>query len=276
MSFIKSNRKKDPPLLQQDSDIIGEPASVPKSNILDKETVRQLETMLKGKLPNNGIHSDGIRNANIASVVTIACAALFFILFFSMDVPGKILSANVSQPLAAATPVSSNEQPDTDNSITSPHTVVLPDGDMTKDELLTYLGDMSDDDVQMVLEAIQTQGAVNNESPVAGAESGSAKATPSTDPAAALDASIEVERQSPIKIDGSKRLRLVQDLNTTDYNYMYYVAEDGDTMLALSKAFGVSLGQLLELNGLHDADVIRAGEILLFPEDTIQPDLSGE
>lgn len=86
------------------------------------------------------------------------------------------------------------------------------------------------------------------------------------------DAYAEAEKLYPGKIDGSKRLKLIAELNAGPY--LYYVAEDGDTLLALSKSFSVSLGQLVEINGIHDADVIAAGEILLFPSDTVQPDIN--
>lgn len=85
------------------------------------------------------------------------------------------------------------------------------------------------------------------------------------------DAYAEAERLYPGQIDGSKRLKLIEDLNAT--SYMYYVAEEGDTLIKLSHAFHVPLGQLVELNGIHDADVIPAGMILLFPSDTEQPDI---
>ncbi|WP_145142165.1 LysM domain-containing protein [Paenibacillus sp. Y412MC10] len=282
MSFIKINRKKDPVLLQQqDSDIMREATSDPESNIVNKETVKHLDTMLK--VPGNGSHSTGSRYSNIAASVTIAGVALFFVLFFSMDVPGKILKASAPQPAAAA---SSEEQSVSENSTSSPRIVVLKGADITKEDLLTQLGDMSNDDVQMILDAIQMKQTGKNENPgepvASGTPANSSPASPSvdsvvfsvSDPDSSVDADTKADRQSSGQVGSSKRLKLVKDISTTDYKY--YVAEDGDTLLALSKAFGVSLGQLLELNKLHDADVIRAGEILLFPRDTKQPDLSGK
>ena len=88
------------------------------------------------------------------------------------------------------------------------------------------------------------------------------------------DAYAEAEALYPGQIDGSKRLKLIEDLNATDY--IYYVAEQGDTLIKLSNAFDVSLGQLVELNGIHDADKVDAGEILLFPSDTVQPELDSD
>lgn len=83
------------------------------------------------------------------------------------------------------------------------------------------------------------------------------------------EAYAEAERRYQGQIDGSKRLKRVQELNATSYTY--YVAEEGDTLIQLSRAFDVPLGQLVELNGIHDADEIPAGMILLFPFDTEQP-----
>ncbi|MCL6663486.1 LysM peptidoglycan-binding domain-containing protein [Paenibacillus amylolyticus] len=290
MSFFKINRKKDPLLSQQDSDIFGESASDPDSNIVEVEHVKPLKTMLKGEFPQKEVNRAKIRQTNIASIVTIASVTLFFVLFFTLDLPGKILSAKVSQPVTAVSSVSSNDQLDTEHSPSSPHIVVLPGSDVTKDDLLSYLADMPDDDVQTLLETIQAQkngkinssdaGKSSSENEVtSGTVSSSVSVPPSVDPDTSLGTAqvatdIETKRLFSVQVDGSKRLRLVQDLNASDY--LYYVAEDGDTLLALSNAFGVSLGQLLELNALHDADVIRAGQILIFPGETKQPELNGE
>lgn len=85
------------------------------------------------------------------------------------------------------------------------------------------------------------------------------------------NAYIEAEARYPGQIDGSKRLKLVEDINAS--KYLYYVAEDGDTLLDLSQSFDVPLGQLVEINGIEDADKIPAGMIILFPEDTEQPEI---
>lgn len=83
------------------------------------------------------------------------------------------------------------------------------------------------------------------------------------------EAYLKAEQKFGSKVDASKRLTLVDELNAIDYKY--YVAEKGDTLLYLSQAFGVPLGQLMELNGIGDADKINAGMILLFPLETKQP-----
>jgi LysM repeat protein len=290
MSFMKINRKKDPPLSEEESDILGEYASVPDTSPFSKELVQNLETMVKGKSPQYGDPSTGTRNANIVAGVTIAFVGLFFVLFFATDLPGKILSASAAQQTTAVTSVSSDQQPYTEEDRTSsPRIVVIPGANMTKEDLLTYVGDLPDDEAEIILKSIQSRPKEVKDNQAAGASpssategSTSASASPSVDPVAsissekssAVDSFVEAESKSTSHVNRSKRLKLVQDLNSTDH--LYYVAEDGDTMLALSKAFGVSLGQLLELNGLDDVDVIRAGQILLFPGDTKQPDLSGK
>lgn len=84
------------------------------------------------------------------------------------------------------------------------------------------------------------------------------------------EAYAEAESKYPGQIDGTKRLKLVDELNAIDYTY--YVAESGDTLLALSNTFEIPLGQLVEINGIHEADEIDAGAILLFPSETVQPE----
>ncbi|MGN7308889.1 LysM peptidoglycan-binding domain-containing protein, partial [Bacillus subtilis] len=255
----------------------------PDTSPFSKELVQNLEMMVKGKSPQYGDPSTGTRHANIVAGVTIAFVGLFFVLFFATDLPGKILSASAAQQTTAVTSVSTDQHPDTEeDTTTSPHIVVIPGANMTKEDLLTYVGDLPDDEAEIILKSIQSRPEEVKDNQVAGAGpssategSSSVTASPSVDPVASssseIDSAIEADNKSLSHVNGSKRLKLVQDLNSTDQ--LYYVAEVGDTMLALSKAFGVSLGQLLELNGLDDVDVIRAGQILLFPGDTKQPDL---
>lgn len=94
----------------------------------------------------------------------------------------------------------------------------------------------------------------------------STKPVDSTDGKSLEEAYIEAEKQYPGKIDASKRMTLVNELNAVDYKY--YVAEEGDTLIMLSRTYNVSLGQLVEINGIHDADKIPAGMIILFPLET--------
>lgn len=83
------------------------------------------------------------------------------------------------------------------------------------------------------------------------------------------EAYAEAERRYPDKVDASKRLKLVSDLGSGAY--WYYVAEQGDTLIGLSEAFNVPLGQLVELNGMRDADRLPAGMIILLPDEAFVP-----
>lgn len=126
---------------------------------------------------------------------------------------------------------------------------------INKQEMEKYLENMSDKQFEAFLDSF---------SKVSDSNAASDKAE------TLKEAYAEAEKLFPGQIDGSKRLKLVQELNAVDY--LYYVAEDGDTLLKISKAFGIPLGQLVEINGIHDADKIKAGEIILLPSDTKQPD----
>lgn len=84
------------------------------------------------------------------------------------------------------------------------------------------------------------------------------------------DAYAEAERRFPGDVNAAKRLKLVSDLGSGAY--WYYVAERGDTLIALSRSFGVSLGQLVELNGIRDADKLPAGMVILLPDGVTVPE----
>lgn len=160
---------------------------------------------------------------------------------------------------------------------------LLIQGKLTaKSDVLSYVESMSDDDFNAFMDALVK--AVSSEQ-LDSLYQGIHKSDVSQDDnqeastedrlqTSLEDAYAEAEALYPGQIDGSKRLKLIEDLNATDY--MYYVAEQGDTLIKLSNAFGVSLGQLVELNGIHDADKVDAGEILLFPSDTVQPELDSD
>jgi len=45
-----------------------------------------------------------------------------------------------------------------------------------------------------------------------------------------------------------------------------YTVKPGDTLWSISRVFGVSLSELKRLNGIHDGDLIRVGQVLLLPE----------
>lgn len=135
----------------------------------------------------------------------------------------------------------------------NPHSLIIQEG-TDKSDVIAQLQEMDDADFQSFIDSI----TVTPASETAGTND-RLKLT-------LEDAYAEAEWLYPGQVDGSKRLKLIAELNETDF--MYYVAEEGDTLIKLSRAFNVPLGQLVELNGIHDADFIPAGMILLFPIGT--------
>lgn len=148
--------------------------------------------------------------------------------------------------------------------------IELLQDERSKSAIITYLNELDKAEFDALIRAILTAVGADSE------QETDSMFLNTEDPQETLqktleDAYAEAVRMYPGQIDGSKRLKLIDDLNAT--SYMYYVAEEGDTLIKLSHAFHVPLGQLVELNGIHDADVIPAGMVLLFPSDTVQPDI---
>lgn len=143
---------------------------------------------------------------------------------------------------------------------------------VTKNDMINYLNGMTNAEFDALLTYVAAEFNINhtstsdvNNTPVAKCDESHHR-----DLKCSLEeAYAEAEARYPGKINASKRLKLIADLNAGDY--LYYVVESGDTLIKLSEAFNVPLGQIAEINGIHDADVIAAGEILLFPSDTEQP-----
>lgn len=247
----------------------------------------------------------GHRILSISCIAAVIGSLLLLAFFFSSDVRGNIMAAKATHVYAATSKVASAEEksvPDLDS--------VLNDPDTSREDVAALLKRMSDEDFRAFIERITeraeageaktatsgteglqeslTEGELTSKSDILThlnqmdeAEfTVFMKAVVATIQQDSSDDSLQVtldeayskaEELYPGQIDGSKRLKLVKDLNATDYRY--YVAEEGDTLIKLSRSFQVPLGQLIELNGIHDADVIPAGMILLFPSDTEQPDL---
>lgn len=166
---------------------------------------------------------------------------------------------------------------------TDADTDVLQDIPTTKAAMITYLKSMSEAEfdkfIASIVKVVSPEQLANLQDMATDTdqEQGDKADKKVTEKDKALNTTLkeayaEAEKRFPGQIDGSKRLKLVQDLNAIDYKY--YVAEQGDTLIELSNAFNVSLGQLVELNGIHDADEIPAGMIILFPLETEQPDLT--
>lgn len=153
--------------------------------------------------------------------------------------------------------------------------LLISEGKIKKKSHLTeYIKKMNDDDLDVFLAATLTSLPADDASRLVSGVATSPKGgkgvrTQERTSTSIEDAYEKAEALYPDKIDKSKRLKLIADLNATEY--MYYVAEEGDTLIKLSRAFHVPLGQLVELNGIHNADKIKAGAIILFPSDTKQP-----
>lgn len=244
----------------------------------------------------------GHRILSVSCVIAVIGSLLFLLFFFSSDVRGNILAAKATHVYAETPQVAKSEEyrvSDLDSVLRAPNT--------SREDVAAHLSRMSEEDFQAFIE--QFTRAEADETIIATAEAEGShesftqgKLTSKSDILAHLnqmdesefmtfmkavvstlqqdsshaplqsaldEAYAKAEMLYPGQIDGSKRLKLVEDLNA--YDYLYYVAEEGDTLIKLSRSFHVPLGQLIELNGIHDADVIPAGMILLFPSDTEHP-----
>ncbi|MGX1195818.1 LysM peptidoglycan-binding domain-containing protein [Metabacillus sp. SLBN-84] len=253
----------------------------------------------KGSKPNQHKQEAGSIEEQVESLsnrmLAICCMAaavgslLFLAFFFSSDMRGNIIAAKAASIRAERTADVSVKQEVPDLA------AALRDPNMSREDALRSLKQMSDAEFKLFVEKITGKNSSLESAPEAPAKVDVVDQIKSMDEAefdAFIDALsqaagqqakekktslrmtleeayAEAERLYPGQIDGSKRLKLIEDLNSKDF--MYYVAEEGDTLIQLSRTFGVPLGQLVELNGIHDADRIPAGMILLFPSDTEQP-----
>lgn len=247
----------------------------------------------------------------IFSTIGVACAIFCLLFFFNSDVRGKIVAAKTT-PVVTAQSNTPNTAEVPVVSDSTDIASVLNDPNVSREAVIAHIGQMSDEGFEKFIktatqktDGTETSGTTDSLNELLSQNEQSKSAiisylneldkaefdaligavvtaihldskTPNSNLDSQLqktleDAYAEAERLYPGQIDGSKRLKLVEDLNAT--GYMYYVAEEGDTLIKLSNAFHVSLGQLVELNGIHDADVIPAGMVLLFPSDTEQPDI---
>ncbi|MGX1266695.1 LysM repeat protein [Rossellomorea marisflavi] len=273
-----------------------------------KPTTQPKNAALQGAGPIEAqVEAMGHRMLSIFCGIVVVGSLLLLIFFFSSGVRGNIIASRAT-PVHAETGEKAEAKqgsPDLVSALSDPHT--------SREDAVGLLARMSDDDFQAFVKQItekqppssstdpQSEGVVDDlhelltegDHPgkpqimayLSGMDNAEFNAFITAAIAAILpestdvllktsleDAYAEAEKQYPGRIDGSKRLKLVEDLNATDY--MYYVAEEGDTLIKLSRMFHVPLGQLVELNGIHDADVLPAGMILLFPSDTEQPEIS--
>lgn len=240
--------------------------------------------------------------ATILSGIAIGGTLLGMGWFFLGDIPGKIVSTN--QAVLSET-VEADERDDNpydydiavedDSDAGVERNITIEQGDqyimatlpgligsISQEELMTYIDDMSDEEydkfissVSALLQSDDPEKALSELDPeikvylTGEAETSdgdsSDKTASKVKDGTVVDAYEAAEVIFGDAIDGSKRVKLIEELNAVDYQY--YVAEDGDTLLELSKAFDVGLGQLVELNGIHDADELPAGHIIILPSE---------
>lgn len=224
----------------------------------------------------------GISDTKVAMgvmVVSVLGSLLFFTIFSFTDVKDRIISAK--QPVVYAqsdgqtdngvdktqpdsTDVESDEGLEedagdtTDSTGDSPLSTGSDEIEINQDDLVLFLDGLSDEEFQGFVEGVLEQSTSKDMLDLRKQVVGKTLE----------EAYKEAEELYPGKIDGSKRLALIAELNAIDF--MYYVVEQGDTLGELSKSLSVPMGQLVESNGIHDADMIRIGEILLVPTDEIQ------
>lgn len=249
---------------------------------------------------------DDYRFITWLAVGGMVVAAICLVLFFNSDVRDKIVASNMAAAQTEAAKIAANrpadgkdgrdgedgapgsgsdtpvaDLPDTENpddgaddsegsegdngdtpvdNGTAPSTdiVIAPGAVIDREALTGYLSEMSQDDFIELAESVD----------MLIADDPTRVNLP--DRKSLAEAYAEAEAKYPGQIDASKRLKLVAEINAIDF--MYYIAEDGDTLLELSKSLSVPLGQLVELNGIKDADVISAGMVILVPTDMVQPE----
>ncbi|PAF27296.1 hypothetical protein CHH61_03985 [Shouchella clausii] len=223
-----------------------------------KRGKRRANSVSQTGLVEEQVDQLGFRLLSAVSIVAVVGTLLFFVFFFSSDVRGKIIAAKSASAYAAQlnTPDSALDSPDVGQVVsedTNTQRMSDEDSQTTEEKVREGLNDTIEERIDNPEQIPETRDSFQT---------------------TIEDAYAKAEQLYPGQIDGSKRLKLVNDLNAIDY--MYYVAEEGDTLIKLSRSFGVPLGQLVELNGIHDADVLPAGMILLFPLETepldIDPD----
>lgn len=240
--------------------------------------------------------------ATILSGIAIGGSLLGMGWFFLGDIPGKIVSTNqavLSETVEAderdGDPYDYDIAVEDDRDAGGERNITIEQGDqyimatlpgligsISQEDLMSYIEDMSDKEydefissVSALLQSDDPEKALSELDPEikvyltgeadASDDTSSDKTTSKAKDGTVVDAYEAAEVIFGDAIDGSKRVKLIEELNAVDYQY--YVAEDGDTLLELSKTFDVGLGQLVELNGIHDADELPAGHIIILPSE---------
>lgn len=224
-----------------------------------------------------------IKTMTIVSILGIigGLACLYLLLgtgvmdgYFQTKLQENTIYASASQNHDSTSAVATQDEDDDHTGITdnSDEPLSLDDLDelidvspsqilIDREDLIAYLDELSDKEFEVF---IQTMAEVIHEY-TDGDKELQAPITSDThiDLVTLQEAYERAEEKYPNQINASKRISLINELNAIDYNY--YVVEHGDTLGELSKSLEIPMGQFLEINGIHDADLIRIGEILLVP-----------
>lgn len=240
---------------------------------------------------------DSYSASTAMSIGAIVMVIVGLVLFFMSDIPNKVISAK-STPVVATTEVIDDDESDESDAESSQPEVNYTAGDsyviatlpgiiqsIDQDELLAQIEDMdeaeydtfiaslaellSSDNPEEVLRDMDPEVSIYFNSGSNGDASSTSSASES-EAGSVVDAYDVADELFGDAIDGSQRIKLIEELNAVDYKY--YVAEDGDTLLELSQVFDIGLGQLVELNGMSDADELPAGMIIILPSETVVDD----
>ena len=60
----------------------------------------------------------------------------------------------------------------------------------------------------------------------------------------------------------------IEESTTTTTNPKTYVVKSGDSLFSIASQFGVSIEDLVSINGIVDVDKINAGDVLKLPPQT--------
>lgn len=227
----------------------------------------------------------------VSSVAVAAIMGITMTYFFSSDIPEKILATKIAWASTVDGPqhnVADDNDSDgmectEDNVFVDDHdvgdfTITSVPGFITHvsgDEILNYLKEADDDVYEAFLVALHNASGSRELGDLLNSDEYQRHMAEAVEDGVARGKTLEeayreAEALYPGEISADQRLSLIDELNAQDY--MYYVAERGDTLIKLSMEFDVPLGQLVAINGIHDADMIPAGMIILFPLDTMPTD----
>lgn len=196
----------------------------------------------------------------VLSCIALFCAGMILFVFFTSDFQQTIYQSKKFNVVNR----DASQQIEASSTIIPGLTITAAPGvvfQIDRATALEYLSQFDDDAIDELLDRLLSTSIVDANSIDESAVSDELTDASSQD--LLENAYAEAESQYPGQINGSMRLHLIDELNAQGYSY--YVAEEGDTLIALSHAFNVSLGQLVEVNGIHDADIIPAGMIILIP-----------